>query len=238
MFAKGAFFMKSLSKKHKEALKFLEPDKLYEIEEAINLLKKIPKAKFDESVDISVKLFKKPEQPEQQIRTTIVLPKGTGKNIKVLVFAKGEKEKEAIEAGADYVGAEDLIEKIKTGWIDFDVVIATPDLMKEIGKLGKILGTKGLMPNPKSGTITFDIARAVKEFKTGKVEFRSNKEGVVNLSLGKISFSTQDLISNVEHFIKTFLKLPAVKTKGQSVKSMYLSTTMGIGTPINFKKYL
>lgn len=230
--------MKLSSKRHKEALKFLEPNRIYEIEDAINLLKKIPKAKFDESVDISVKLAKKPEQPEQQIRTTIVLPKGTGKTIRVLVFAKGEKEKEAKEAGADYIGTEDLIEKIKTGWLDFDVAIATPDIMKEIGKLGKILGTKGLMPNPKSGTVTFDIAKAVREFKTGKVEFRSNKEGVVNLSLGKISFDTQALILNVEHFIRTFLKLPAIATKGQSVKSMHLSTTMGIGVPINFKKYL
>ncbi|MCX8092950.1 MAG: 50S ribosomal protein L1 [Candidatus Goldbacteria bacterium] len=230
--------MKRHSKRHRESLKLLQPNKIYEVEEAINLLKKIPKAKFDESLDISVKLTKKPEQPEQQIRTTIVLPKGTGKTTKVLVFAKGEKEKEARDAGADYVGAEDLIEKIKTGWLDFDVAIATPDMMKEIGKLGKILGTKGLMPNPKSGTVTFDVGKAVKEFKAGKVEFRSNKEGVVSLSLGKISFSEQDLILNVEHFIKTFLKLPALATKGQSVKSMYLSTTMGIGVPINFKKYL
>jgi large subunit ribosomal protein L1 len=230
--------MKKMSKKHKEALKFLEPNKLYEVEEAIELLKKIPKAKFDESVDISVKLAKKPEQPEQQIRTTIVLPKGTGKITRVLVFAKGEKEKEAKDAGADYVGAEDLVEKIKTGWLDFDVAIATPDMMKDIGKLGKILGTKGLMPNPKSGTVTFDVGKAVKEFKAGKVEFRSNKEGGVNLSLGKTSFDTQDLVLNVEHFIRTFLKLPALATKGQSVKSMHLSTTMGIGVPINFKKYL
>ena len=230
--------MKLSSKRHKEALKFLEPNKIYEVEEALEILKKIPKVKFNESVDTAVKLAKKPEQPDQQIRTTIVLPKGTGKTIRVLVFAKGEKEKEATEAGADYVGAEDLIEKIKTGWLDFDVAIATPDMMKEIGKLGKILGTKGLMPNPKSGTVTFDIGKAVKEFKAGKVEFRSSKEGVVNLSLGKISFETRDLVLNIEHFIRTFLKLPALATKGQSVKSMYLSTTMGIGLPINFKKYL
>jgi len=230
--------MKLSSKRHKEALKFLEPNKIYEVEEALEILKKIPKVKFNESVDTAVKLAKKPGEPEQQIRTTIVLPKGTGKTIRVLVFAKGEKEKEATEAGADYVGAEDLIEKIKTGWLDFDVAIATPDMMKEIGKLGKILGTKGLMPNPKSGTVTFDIGKAVKEFKAGKVEFRSSKEGVVNLSLGKISFETRDLVLNIEHFIRTFLKLPALATKGQSVKSMYLSTTMGIGLPINFKKYL
>jgi len=230
--------MKLTSKRHREALKLIEEKKVYDIEEAIELLKKVPKAKFDESVDIAVKLAKKPEQPEQQIRTTIVLPKGTGKTTRVLVFAKGEKEKEARDAGADYVGAEDLIEKIKGGWLEFDVAIATPDMMKEIGKLGKILGTKGLMPNPKSGTVTFDIAKTVKEFKAGKVEFRSNKEGVVNLSLGKISFDSNDLKANIEHFIKTFLKLPALATKGQSVKSMYLSTTMGIGVPINFKKYM
>lgn len=230
--------MKVASKRHREAEKLVEASRIYDLEEAVKILKQQPKAKFDESVDMAVALAKKPEQPEQQIRTTISLPKGTGRKTRVLVFAKGEKEKEAADAGADYVGNEDLVEKIKGGWLEFDIAIATPDMMKDVGKLGKILGTKGLMPNPKSGTVTFDIGKAVKEFKAGKVEFRSNKEGVVHLSLGKLSFSEEDLVENVSHFIRVFLKLTALATKGQYVKSMYLSTTMGVGVPVNFKKFM
>jgi large subunit ribosomal protein L1 len=230
--------MKVASKRHREGLKLVEEKKIYELEDAVKVLKQQPKAKFDESVDMAVALAKKPEQPEQQIRTTISLPKGTGRKVRVLVFAKGEKEKEASDAGADHVGNEELIEKIKGGWMEFDIAIATPDMMKDVGKLGKILGTKGLMPNPKSGTVTFEIGRAVKEFKAGKVEFRSNKEGVVHLSLGKLSFSEEDLVENTAHFIRVFLKLPALATKGQYVRSMYLSTTMGVGVPVNFKKFM
>jgi len=230
--------MKIASKRHREIEKKVEKNKIYSVEEAVKLIKETANAKFDESVDIAVNLAKVPKQAEQQIRNTIVLPHGTGKKVKILVFAKGEKEKEAIEAGADYVGAEDLIEKVKTGWIDFDIVIATPDIMKEVGKLGKILGTKGLMPNPKSGTVTFDLKKTVQEFKAGKVEFRNNKEGVVHLSLGKVSFEEKALIENVEAFIRFFLKLPALATKGQYVKSMFLSSTMGIGVQIDFKKYM
>ena len=230
--------MKVASKRHREGLKLVQEKKIYEVEEAVKVLKQQPAAKFDESVDMAVALAKKPEQPEQQIRTTISLPKGTGRKVRVLVFAKGEKEKEAADAGADNVGNEDLIEKIKGGWMEFDIAIATPDMMKDVGKLGKILGTKGLMPNPKSGTVTFDIGRAVKEFKAGKVEFRSNKDGVVHLSLGRASFSEEDLAENIVHFIKVFLKLPALATKGQYVKSMYVSTTMGVGLPVNFKKFI
>jgi large subunit ribosomal protein L1 len=230
--------MKVSSKRHREAKKLVEKGKIYDIEEAVKVLKQAPKAKFDESVDMAVALAKKPEQPEQQIRTTISLPKGTGKKVRVLVLAKGEKEKEASDAGADHVGNDELIEKIKGGWLEFDIAIATPDMMKDVGKLGKILGTKGLMPNPKSGTVTFEIGKAVKEFKAGKVEFRSNKEGVVHLSLGKLSFSEEDLVENTAHFIKAFLKLPALATKGQYVRSMYLSSTMGPGLPVNFKKFM
>jgi len=230
--------MKTLSKRMKSIREKVDKNKIYELEEAIRLLKDTAKAKFDESVEISINLAKAPKQPEEQIRSTITLPHGTGKKIKILVFAKGEKEKEAEEAGADYIGAEDLIEKIKGGWFDFDVVISTPDMMKEVGKLGKILGTKGLMPNPKSGTITFDIKNTISEFKKGRVEFRNNKEGVVNLMVGKISFEENKLRENIETFLKHFLKLPALSTKGQYVKSVYLSTTMGVGVPINFKKYI
>ena len=230
--------MKVVSKRYKEAKKLVEAGKIYEIEEAVALLKKQPKTKFDESVDMSVTLAKKPVQAEQQIRTTIVLPKGTGKKVKILVFAKGEKEKEAKDAGADFIGAEDLVDKIKGGWLDFDIAISTPDMMKDVGKLGKILGTKGLMPNPKSGTVTFELEKAVKEFKSGKVEFRNNKEGVIHLALGKISFSEEDLVENIVYFVKTFVKLPALATKGQYIKGMHLSTTMGVGVSVEFKKYM
>ncbi|MFP4465771.1 MAG: 50S ribosomal protein L1 [Candidatus Goldiibacteriota bacterium] len=227
-----------MSKRMSEASALLEKDKLYDLEDAVAVLKKQPKTKFDESVEISVKLAKKPVQAEQQIRTTIALPHGTGKSVKILVFAKGEKEKEALDAGADYAGSDELIEKIKGGWMDFDIAIATPDVMKDVGKLGKILGTKGLMPNPKSGTVAADVGKAVAEFKAGKTEFRNNKEGVVNLSCGKLSFEEKAIEENITAFLKMFLKLPALSTKGQYVKSVYISSTMGIGIPIKFKKYM
>jgi large subunit ribosomal protein L1 len=167
-----------------------------------------------------------------------MLPNGSGKKVKVIVFVKGEKEKDALAAGADAVGAEELIEKIKGGWLDFDIAIATPDMMKEVGKLGKVLGTKGLMPNPKSGTVTPDVAKAVKEFKGGKVEYRNNKEGVVHVLAGKASFAENAIAENIIAFLKVFLKLPALATKGQYVKSIYVSTTMGVGVPVNFKKFM
>lgn len=230
--------MKKQSKRYKEAVKLVDPKKVYEVEEAISVLKKTPKVKFDESIEVSVKLAKKPVQPEQQIRTTISLPKGTGKKVRVLVFVKGEKEKDAREAGADFVGGDDMIEKVKGGFLDFDIAIAAPDMMKDVGKLGKILGTKGLMPNPKSGTVAPDVAKAVKEFKAGKVEFRSSKDGIVNLSIGKMSFTESDITENALYFIRTFLKLPALATKGQYIKSMYISSTMGPGLQLNFKKYM
>lgn len=229
---------KKESKRHKAIAPLADPLKVYEVAEAVGIIKKSATAKFDESVDMSVNLSKKPVQAEQQIRTTVALPKGSGKKVRVIVFVKGPKEKEAAEAGADAVGAEELIDKIKNGWMDFDVAIATPDMMKDVGKLGKILGTKGLMPNPKSGTVTPDVAKAVKDFKGGKVEYRSNKEGVVHVLVGKASFSEADITENIEHFIRTFLKLPALATKGQYVKSMYISTSMGVGLSVNFKKYL
>ncbi len=229
---------KIASKRHRALQKLVEPGKLYEVEEAVKILKAGATAKFDESIEISVNLAKKPVQAEQQIRSTISLPNGTGKKVRVVVFAKGEKEKEAEAAGADAVGAEDLIEKIKGGWLDFDVAIAAPDMMKEVGKLGKILGTKGLMPNPKSGTVTMEVGKAVKEFKAGKVEFRNNKEGVVQVLIGKASFSEQAIAENITAFLKMFFKLPALATKGQYVKSVYVSTTMGVGLPLNFKKLM
>jgi large subunit ribosomal protein L1 len=226
------------SKRHRAVETLLEKNKVYEIEEAVKLLKSSATAKFNESVDIAVNLSKKPVQAEQQIRTTISLPNGSGKTVKVIVFVKGDKEKDALAAGADAVGSDELIEKIKGGWLDFDVAIASPDMMKDVGKLGKILGTKGLMPNPKSGTVTLDVAKAVKEFKAGKVEFRNNKEGVVHLAVGKASFDEKALVENITAFLKLFLKLPALATKGQYVKSIFVSTTMGLGVQVNFKKYI
>ena len=168
------------SKRHKALRPLTDPAKVYEVADAVAILKKTATTKFNESIDISVNLAKKPVQAEQQIRTTVALPKGSGKKVRVIVFVKGPKEKEAQEAGADVVGAVDLIEKIRAGWMDFDIAIATPDMMKDVGKLGKILGTKGLMPNPKSGTVTLDVGKAVRDFKAGKVEYRANKEGVVH----------------------------------------------------------
>jgi len=229
---------KKASKRFEAVKKSADTVKVYDIAEAVSVLKKTATAKFDESVDIAVNLAKAPVQAEQQIRTTIVLPNGSGKKVKVIVFAKGEKEKEAIDAGADVTGGDDLIEKVKGGWMDFDVAIATPDIMKDVGKLGKILGTKGLMPNPKSGTVTFEIKRAVHEFKSGKVEFRNNKEGVVHVSVGKISFQEEKIVENAIAFMKLFLKMPALATKGQYVKSIFISTTMGVGLSLDFKKYM
>ncbi|PKL90454.1 MAG: 50S ribosomal protein L1 [Candidatus Goldiibacteriota bacterium HGW-Goldbacteria-1] len=226
------------SKRHDAAVKLLEKSKVYEVEEAVKLLKQTANVKFDESIDIAVNLAKKPVQAEQQIRSTIVLPNGSGKKVKVIVFVKGDKQKEALAAGADEVGAEELIEKIKGGWLGFDIAIATPEMMKEVGKLGKILGTKGLMPNPKSGTVTLEVGKAVKEFKGGKVEYRNNKEGVVHVLAGKASFAENAIAENITAFLKVFLKLPALATKGQYVKSIYVSTTMGVGVPVNFKKFI
>ena len=223
-------------KRHRAILKEVEPGKVYEIQEAVALLKKNATAKFDESFDIAVNLAKAPTQPEQMIRTTISLPNGTGRKVKVVVFAKGEKEKEATEGGADAVGAEDLIEKIKGGWMDFDVLISSPDMMASVGKLGKILGQKGLMPNPKSGTVTPNIAKAVKEFKSGRIEFRADKNGVLHLKIGKVSFGEEDLLNNFKTIIKAVNGVKPSSIKGVYIKSVTLSSTMGPGIKVDQKK--
>jgi len=199
----------------------------YALEEAVGLLKKGHYTKFDESVDIAMKLGVNPKQSDQMVRGTVVLPHGTGKTKKICVLALGEKVKEAEAAGADYAGGEDLIEKITGGWIDFDVVIATPDIMRSVGKLGRILGTKGMMPNPKSGTVTFDIKRAVEETKGGKVEFRIDKTSIIHSPVGKASFPEANLVDNVKAFIAAVLHARPSTAKGKFVRSMYLSTTMG-----------
>ena len=199
----------------------------YSVVDAVKLLKQGGFAKFDESVDVAMRLGVNPKQSDQMVRGTVVLPHGTGRSKKICVLALGDKVKEAEEAGADYAGSEELIEKIAGGWIDFDIVIATPDIMRNVGKLGRTLGTKGLMPNPKSGTVTFDVKKAVQETKAGKVEFRIDKTSIINASVGKISFSEDKLADNVRSFMNAVLHARPATAKGRFVKSMYVSSTMG-----------
>jgi large subunit ribosomal protein L1 len=199
----------------------------FTLEEAVARLKQGHYAKFDESVDVSLRLGVNPKQSDQMVRGTVVLPHGTGKTKKICVLASGEKIKEAEAAGADYAGGEELIEKIAGGWVDFDIVIATPDIMRGVGKLGRILGTKGLMPNPKSGTVTFDIKKAVEETKAGKVEFRVDKTSIIHSSIGKVSFTEAKLVENVKTFIGAVVHAKPASAKGKYVRTMFLSSTMG-----------
>jgi large subunit ribosomal protein L1 len=222
-----------ITKKRKEILKKIDSSKQYTIPEAVAKIKEISTARFDESVDIAIKLGVDPRQADQLVRGTVTLPHGTGKSVKVLVIAKQERHEEARNAGADYVGFEDYIAKFQAGWSDCDVVIATPDVMSELGKLGKILGPKGLMPNPKSGTVTNDIIKAVSEVKAGRIEFRVDKAGIVHACLGKASFDNKKLEENINTFINQIIKLKPPTAKGQYVKSITLTSTMGPGLPIN-----
>ncbi|GAQ94863.1 large subunit ribosomal protein L1 [Thermodesulfovibrio aggregans] len=214
----------------------LDLTKEYTLEEAIDILKENSFAKFDETVEMAINLGVDPRKSDQVVRSTVVLPHGTGKQVRVLVFAKGEKEKEAEQAGADYVGAEDLIEKIQQGWLEFDRAIATPDMMGQVGKLGKILGPRGLMPNPKLGTVTFDIAKAVKEAKAGKIEYRTDKGGVVHVPIGKLSFDKEKLIENAIAVLKSVIKAKPPTSKGKYIKKVVLSSTMGPGLKIDISK--
>ncbi len=224
------------AKKYLEAEKLIDKTKQYDAKEALELIEKMPKAKFDETVELHVKLGVDSKQADQQVRGTVVLPNGTGKTLRVLVFAKGDKAKEAEAAGADFVGAEELVPKIeKENWFDYDVIVATPDMMGVIGRLGKVLGPKGLMPNPKSGTVTMDVTKAIKEIKSGKVEYRLDKTNIIHLGFGKVSFGTEKLLENYNTIMEAIIKAKPAAAKGQYIRSVAISTTMGPGLYINQK---
>ena len=221
-------------KRYLEANKLVDSQKEYEAKEAMELIEKFPKAKFDETVELHVKLGVDSKHADQQVRGTVVLPHGTGKTLKVLVFAKGDKAKEAEQAGADYVGAEELIPKIeKENWFDYDVIVATPDMMGVVGRLGKVLGPKGLMPNPKSGTVTMDVTKAIAEIKSGKVEYRLDKTNIIHLGFGKVSFGAEKLAENYQTVMDAIIKAKPAAAKGQYIKSVAVSTTMGPSIYIN-----
>ncbi len=219
-------------KKYRNAAKKVDPAKTYSLQEAVGLIKEMAYAKFDETVELSMRTGLDPKKSDQNIRGTVLLPHGTGKNVRVLVFAKGEKEVEAKEAGADFVGSDELIKKISEGWVDFDVAIATPDIMSQVGRLGKILGVRGLMPNPKTGTVTFDVAKAVKDSKTGKIEYRLDKQGNLHLPVGKKSFSPDKLGENARQVMAEVMRAKPASAKGAFIKSITLSSTMSPGIRI------
>ncbi len=226
--------MTARGKNYKESAKLIDRTNLYEAREAIELVLQTAKAKFDETIEAHIKLGVDSRHADQQVRGAIVLPHGTGKTKKVLVFAKGEKEKEALDAGADYVGADDLANKIqKENWFDFDVVVATPDMMGVAGKLGRILGPKGLMPNPKSGTVTFEVEKAIKEIKAGKVEYRLDKTNIIHVPIGKASFGAEKISDNFTALMDAIIKAKPAAAKGQYLKSVAVSSTMGPGVKIN-----
>ena len=217
-------------KRYNESLKLVEKGKKYGAKEALEIIEKMPKAKYDETVELHVKLGVDSKHADQQVRGTVVLPNGTGKTLKVLVFAKGPKAEEAEKAGADFVGAEELIPKIQNdNWFDYDVVVATPDMMGVVGRLGKVLGPKGLMPNPKSGTVTMDVTKAINEIKSGKVEYRLDKNNIIHLGFGKVSFGTEKLQENYQTVMDAIIKAKPAASKGQYIKSISISTTMGPG---------
>jgi large subunit ribosomal protein L1 len=222
-----------MGKKLKAAKEKIERGKGYPLEEAMLLVKGASYSKFDETVDLAINLGIDPKKSDQMVKGSVVLPHGIGKKVRVLVFAKGEKEKEAIDAGADIVGAEDLVEKISKGWMDFDKAVATPDMMGLVGKLGKILGPRGLMPNPKLGTVTFDVSKAVKEIKAGKVEYRTEKAGIVHVPIGKVSFDAQKLLDNAKAVVESIVRAKPSTSKGRYLKKISLSSTMGPGITID-----
>ena len=228
--------MKKLSKRYAESVKLVEKGKQYDIKEALDIIEKMPKAKFDATLELHVKLGVDSKHADQQVRGTVVLPNGTGKTQKVLVFAKGPKADEAQKAGADFVGAEELIPKIQNeNWFDYDVVVATPDMMGVVGRLGKVLGPKGLMPNPKSGTVTMDVTKAINEIKSGKVEYRLDKNNIIHLGFGKVSFGAEKLAENYETIMNAIIKAKPAAAKGQYIRSVAVTTTMGPSVLIDQK---
>ena len=225
-----------LSKRYAESVKLIDKTKEYDVKEALEIIEKMPKPKFDETVELHVKLGVDSKHADQQVRGTVVLPNGTGKTQKVLVFAKGPKAEEAEKAGADFVGAEELIPKIQNeNWFDYDVVVATPDMMGVVGRLGKVLGPKGLMPNPKSGTVTMDVTKAINEIKSGKVEYRLDKTNIIHLGFGKVSFGADKLLENYETIMNAIIKAKPAAAKGQYIKSVAITTTMGPSIFLNQK---
>jgi large subunit ribosomal protein L1 len=226
--------MPKRGKNYQESLKLVDRNKLYDTIDAIELVQQTAKAKFDETIELSVRLGVDPRHADQQVRGAVVLPHGTGKTRKVLVIAKGDKVKEAEEAGADFVGGEEMVAKIQTeGWLEFDVVVATPDMMGVVGKIGRVLGPKGLMPNPKSGTVTFDIAKAVNEIKAGKVEYRVDKASIVHVPIGKASFGTEKLKENFQALVEALIKAKPAAAKGKYLRTVTVASTMGPGVKIN-----
>jgi large subunit ribosomal protein L1 len=225
--------MTKRSKRMKEVDKLIDSSKVYKLAEALNILKKCPVVKFDQSINVALKIGVDSKKSDQQVRGTVSLPHGTGQVITLVVIAKGDKAKEAEEAGADHVGADELLEKIKGGWTDFSALIATPDMMRELGKLGKILGPRGLMPTPKAGTVTTDVAKAVREAKAGKIEFKVDKTGNVNNAVGKLSFKEESLIENIKAFLSAVARARPASAKGVFLRSLYLSSTMGPGLKID-----
>jgi len=229
--------MAKKSKKYEEALKLVDPSAVYNIEEAVSLVKETATANFDETIEAAFRLDVDPKKADQQIRGAMVLPHGTGKTQRVLVFAKGEKAKEAEAAGADYVGEAEYIEKINEGWLDFDVIVATPDMMAQVGRLGRVLGPKGLMPNPKTGTVTFEIEKAVQEIKAGKVEYRVDKAANIHVPVGKASFEADQLVDNLRALVEQIVKVRPQSLKGEYMKNVSIASTMGPGIKVDVSEY-
>ncbi|CUI17321.1 50S ribosomal protein L1 [Candidatus Protochlamydia naegleriophila] len=224
------------SKRTREIAKSVDATKAYSVKEAVDILKKCLPVKFDQTVEVSLKLGVDPRRSDQSVRGTVSLPNGTGKTMKILVFAKGDKVQEALSAGADYAGHDELLEKVNGGWTDFDAVVATPDMMREVGKLGKVLGPRGLMPTPKAGTVTTDIAKAIEELKAGKIEFKLDRHGVINNGVGKISFTDEKLVENIRAFLLAIQRAKPASAKGHYMKSLVISSTMGPGLKIDLRE--